>query len=209
MSMRKMRSLLLVLFCLYATGCSIRGGGLSSESPTTPSEYSTPMPTGTLALTATAEKLPSPSHTATDVPQYEVLSPVAIRKGNIVIEVVSYTISDSTFRFGVRFSGLDPLQIPDTSPEGVFSPVSKVIFFHKTTRETPLEVELIGGGGGGGVNGDGAVTINQDFSYKLMQTFPVGQAQHLVAVVTLHPIFGIIKPIRFELEIVPQAGIQG
>jgi hypothetical protein len=127
----------------------------------------------------------------------------------MVIEVVSQTISDTMlFRFGIRVTGLDSSQIPETSPEDTFAPVSKVEFFYGD-QETPLEGELVGGGGGGGPLDDETVTINQGFSYQLEHTFPVGQEQHIIAVVTLDETLGISDPIRFDLEIVPQEGMQG
>ncbi len=138
--------------------------------------------------------------------QYEILSPLAIKKGNVTIEVVSYTISSSIFRFGIAITGLSPSQIPGFSPES-FAPIKEVKFF--IDQGTPLALAFVGGGGGGGINDDGTVTISQGFSYKLMSPLPVGQKQHIIALVTLHEIFGIAEPIRFDLEIIPREGIEG
>lgn len=196
------------LFSLWMVACSL------SKTPLTPLGAPPPSFAPTYPAiptsTAIAEALPvTPSYTPPVASQYEIISPMAVRKDGIVIEVVSYTIADSTFRFGIKITGLDPSQIP-ADPESTFSPVSEVTFFtYEGGATSPLEVELVGGGGGGGQNEDGTVTINQDFAYKLVQAVPAGKPLHVIAVVTLHPIFGITEPIRFDLEIVPQEGIQG
>lgn len=203
--MKTGKALLLILF-LWIVGCSAYKKDAISEASFTPAQTSTFVPLETPIPEQTMERPPStPSDTMTTL-QYEILSPTAIRKGNITIEVVSYTLTDSVLRFGIRFTGLDPARIPETSPEGTFSPISEVAFF---VGETPLKVEPIGGGGGGGPNDDGTVTINQSFSYRVLQTFIIGQPLHITAVVRLHPLFEITEPIRFDLEIVPQEGTQG
>jgi hypothetical protein len=120
----------------------------------------------------------------------------------------SYTISSSTFRFGIRITGLSPSQIPELPPEYTFSPIIELKFLYGD-QGIPLELEPYGGGGGGGTNDDGTITISQDFSYKLVSPLPTGQKQHIIALVTLDNIFGIAEPIRFDLEIVPEEGIQG
>lgn len=203
--MRPGKAILLILF-LWMVGCSAYKKDAISETTFTPTQTSTLVPLETPIPEQTKGSSPStPSYTRV-TPQYEILSPTAIRKGNIVIEVVSYTLSNSVLRFGIRFTGLDPARIPESSPEGTFSPISDVAFF---VGEAPLEVEPMGGGGGGGPNEDGTVMINQDFSYRVLQAFPIGQPLHMTAVVRLHPLFEITEPIRFELEIVPQEGTQG
>ena len=196
------------LFSLWMVACSPGGTPLTPPGSASPSLAPT---RSEIAIpTATAEILPAiPSSTPTGAPQYETISPLSIRKDGVTIEIVSYTIANSTFQFGIKVTGLDPSKLP-ADPESTFSPVSEVTFLTYEGGETsPLEVELVGGGGGGGQNEDGTMTINQDFAYKLAQAIPAGKPLHVIALVRLHPMFGITEPIRFDLEIVPQEGIQG
>lgn len=206
----------LIIFCALIASCSTRDEASMPELSV--GQLKSPLPISTdMSLLATITASPTTvtamqagieSPTAIPTAQYAILSPLAIKKGNIVIEVTSYSISSSTFRFGVQITGLSPSQIPELSPEYTFYPVREVKFFHGD-QGTPLELEPFGGGGGGGTNDDGTMTINQDFSYKLVSPFPVGQKQHIIAVITLHEIFGIAEPIRFDLEVVPKEGVQG
>lgn len=205
--------IVLMILCVLIAGCSTRGETSIPNSPVEPVQSPSPIITDaspiatTTSSTTTAQTiLESPTERPTA--QYEILSPLAIKKDNIVIEVTSYTISGATFRFGIRITGLSPSQIPETSPEYPFSPISKIEFLYGD-QGTPLELEALGGGGGGGPNDDGTMTINQAFAYKLAAPFPVGQKQHIIAIVTLHEIFGITEPVRFDLEIVPQENMQG
>lgn len=196
------------LFSLWIAACSLDRTPLTPLGTASPSLAPTHPEISTSTVTAEA-LLVTPSYTPPVTSPYEIISPLAVRKDGIVVEVVSYTIADSIFRFGIKITGFDPSQIP-ADPESTFSPISEVTFFTYEGGETSLlEVELVGGGGGGGQNEDGTVTINQDFAYRLVRAFPTGKPLHVIAVVTLHPIFGITEPIRFDLEIVPQEGIQG
>ncbi len=206
----------LIIFCVLIAGCSTRGEVSIPKSPVEPVKSPSPIITD-ISLIATTTTSPETTTTTqtiivspTEIPavQYEILSPLAIKKDNIVIEVSSYTISGATFRFGIRITGLSSSQIPETPPEYTFSPISGIEFFYGD-QETPLELEPFGGGGGGGPNEDGMITINQDFAYTLAAPFPVGQKQHIIAIVTLHEMFGITGPVRFDLEIVPEEEIQG
>ncbi len=201
----------LIIFCALIAGCSTRNEA-SMPNPAvdqikSPSPIVTDIPL-MATITASPTIVTTMQSTATSTMQYEILSPLAIKKGNIVIEVTSYSISSSTFRFGIQITGLSPSQIPESPSEYTFSPIKDVKFFHGD-QQTPLNLEFFGGGGGGGPNDDGTISINQDLSYRLVSPLPVGQKQHIIAVVTLHEIFGITEPIHFDLEIVPEEGIQG
>lgn len=207
----------LIIFWVLIAGCSAHNNAPTPVEPIrSPSSIVTSLPAPEI-ITAFPTTVNTPRTviaTPTTIPteQYEILSPLAIKKNNIVVEVTSYTIytisSSFIFRFGIRITGLYPSQIPELPPEYTFSPISEIRFLYGD-QEVPLELEPFGGGGGGGTNDDGTITINQSFSYKLMSPLPVGQKQHIIALVTLNEIFGITGPVRFDLEIVPEEGIQG
>lgn len=206
----KTKIIVVIIFSMM-TGCSARSGIHLSKSPADSGKSTFPIPTEThltVAPAITDTKLPTPFLTEIPDMQYEYLSPLAIRKGNIVIEVTSYTIADSIFQFGINITGLSPSQIPETSPEYTFSPVIGIEFFYGDEK-IPLELEPFGGGGGGGTNDDGTISIAQDFSYKLLSPLPLGQKQYITAYLTLHETFGIPETVRFDLEIIPTEEIQG
>ncbi len=203
----------LIISCVLISGCLARNQTSTPKLSAAESIYSPSpvvsnslVPTPTFPTLVVTPQTVIMSPTTMPIEQYEILSPLAIKKGNITIEVVSYTITSSIFRFGIRITGLSPSQIPESSPES-FVPIKEVEFF--IDQDTPLALAFLGGGGGGGTNDDGTVTINQDFAYKLMSPLPVGQKQHIIALVTLHEIFGIAEPIRFDLEITPDEGVGG
>lgn len=203
----------LIIFWVFISGCSARHDSPTPVEPLhSPSPIVTSFPApGIITNSPTPVNTPRTvvaTPTTMPVEQYVILSPLAIKKDNIIIEVTSYTISSSTFRFGIRITGLSPSQIPELPPEYTFSPIIELKFLYGD-QGIPLELEPYGGGGGGGTNDDGTITISQDFSYKLVSPLPTGQKQHIIALVTLDNIFGIAEPIRFDLEIVPEEGIQG
>lgn len=211
----KTKIIVTIFISILMSGCSA-GDGIplstlpadSSKSPlATLTEIPLTIMPNTFPATPVTESPLLPSTKQPDM-QYEYLSPLAIKKDNIIIEVSSYTIADSTFRFGINITGLSPAQIPETSPEYTFSPVVGTDFFYGD-EQIPLELELFGGGGGGGINEDGTITISQDFSYKLLSPLPLRQKQYITVYVTLHETFGITEPVRFDLEIIPVEEIQG
>jgi hypothetical protein len=173
-------------------------------------EMTSPADTAEPIFQSTANSLLPPTITNTvteETPasaQYEILSPLSIRKDNFTIEVTSYSITSSIFRFGIRIIGLLPSQIPKLPPGREFSPIREVKFLNGD-QKVPLKLELFGGGGGGGQNDDGTITISQGFSYRLVSPPPTGEKQHIIALVTLHETFGITNPIRFDLMVIPDA----
>lgn len=202
----KLKIVILLMIYVFLSGCSTQ-----IPITATQTEPITNTPSEMVQPTSSVINIPDQE---TEVLSYEVLSPASIlTKTGVLIEINSasiavFTSQETTFRFGLSFTGLSEDQIPEHSPEDSSFLIEDVQFF-RGEEEAPLEVEKFGGGGGGGPQEDELISVNQSETYRLSSDFAVGQLEHIIALVTFNATLGISEPVRFDLEIIPQEGPLG
>lgn len=149
-----------------------------------------------------------------DASQYETLSSRSIRTvDDIEITLVRPRLEKDPvkgwfFDFGFCYSGLSKAEIPESREGDADPPLILSLQFFRGDEATPLEMEVIGTANSYGKM-DGVPQICENQLYQFPADVVAGEAEHIIAVVTFHEIFGIAEPMRYEMDVVPLQGPSG
>lgn len=145
------------------------------------------IPPTTTALPATETPV---SPTATPVPEYERISPTAIRIKDAVITADAVLSPD---KFELTFHS----SVPGGSPEKTDPAVMEIKFEFPDGPELVLE-HSYGGGGGGGGDPLGYDTGTAMQGYMVKSSLTSGQLIHIIAYAIINPSTGVTEPVPFE-----------
>jgi hypothetical protein len=106
------------------------------------------------------------------------------------------------FDFGFCYTGLSLADLPEPGESDLNPTLIVNLQFFRSEEELPLEMEVIGAGRSRATV-EGVPQICENQFYQFPSDVVAGQAEHIIAFVTFHEIFGIAEPMRYEMDVFP------